>query len=78
MLRYTYDRKADAVYIYFSDSPYAGGKDLDEERRIDYDINNNPVGLEIICVSQGVNLDNVPHASEVEKILARENIRVLA
>ena len=78
MLRYTHDRKADAVYIYFSDSPYAGGKDLDDLRRIDYDINKKPVGLEILCVSQGVNLENVPHASEVEIILARENIRVLA
>ena len=32
-----YDKIADAIYITLSDAPYVYGKDLDDERRVDYD-----------------------------------------
>ena len=35
-MEFKYDAQADAIYIYLSDKPYAYGKDLDDERRIDY------------------------------------------
>ena len=49
-----YDKQADAVYILLSNKPYAYGKDLDNERRIDYDADGNPRGVELLCVSGGV------------------------
>jgi len=44
-----YDRTADAIYIKLSNLPYAYGKDLDDLRRIDYDVDDNPRGVEY-CV----------------------------
>jgi len=59
-MKIKYDKKADAVCVHLSDAPYAYGKDLDTERRIDYDANGKPRGIEITCVSHGVNLDDLP------------------
>jgi len=77
-MRAEYDKKADAIYVYLSNKPYAHGKDLDAERRIDYDADNNPRGIELLCVSHGVIVDDLPHASEVERLLGDWNIRVYA
>ncbi len=68
-------KQADAIYIYLPDNPYAHGKDLDDERRIDYDSDDVPVGIELLCVSQGVNLDSLPYADEVSAILKARGIR---
>jgi len=77
-MKYTYDREADAIYIYLSDAPYAYGKDLDEERRIDYDAKGNPRGIELLCASTGVITDGLPFRSEVERILGDNHIKVYA
>ena len=42
-----YDREADAIYISLAKAPYAYGKDLDKERRIDYAADGTPIGVEI-------------------------------
>jgi uncharacterized protein YuzE len=73
-----YDRNADAIYIKLTDSPYAYGKDLDDLRRIDYDADNKPRGIELLCVSHGVIMDDLPCASEVERLLEGWNIKVYA
>jgi len=77
-MRYEYDREADAIYIYLSDAPYSHGEDLDEERRIDFDADNNPIGIELLCVSAGVVTDKLPFRSEVERILGDNQIKVYA
>ena len=64
-----YDAEADAIYIYLSEKPYAYGTDLDDERRIDYASDNTPIGVELLCVSKGVNLDGLPHVDEIAKLL---------
>jgi uncharacterized protein YuzE len=76
--RYDYDREADAIYIYLSGAPYAYGKDLDNERRIDFDANGDPRGIELLCVSAGVITDDLPFRSEVERILGDNQIRIYA
>jgi uncharacterized protein YuzE len=73
-----YDKKADAIYVRLSDAPYAYGKDLDTERRVDYDANGKPRGIEVTCVSHGVNLDDLPEPKELERELRTKNIRVFA
>jgi len=77
-MKIEYDKKADAIYIYLSNAPYAYGKNLDHERRIDYDENGEPIGVELLCVSEGVITDDLPHREEIERILGNKGIRVYA
>jgi uncharacterized protein YuzE len=77
-MRMKYDREADAIYILFSDKPYAYGKDLDNERRVDYDIDGNVRGIELLCVSSGVITDDLPNRAEVERFLYDKGIKVFA
>ena len=77
-MRIKYDRQADAVYIRLSDAPYAYGKDLDKERRIDYDASGKPRGVELLCVSDGVITDALPQRSEIERLLGEHGIKIYA
>jgi len=77
-MKLKFDKAADAVYIKLTDKPYAYGKDLDDLRRIDYDANDNPRGIELLCVSAGVNTDDLPNKEEVERALGDKGIKVYA
>ena len=77
-MKMEYDKKADAIYIYFSDAPYSYGEDLDNERRIDYDASGNPIGVELLCVSEGVIADDLPYRGQIESILGKQHIKVFA
>ncbi|MBI3796349.1 MAG: DUF2283 domain-containing protein [Deltaproteobacteria bacterium] len=72
-MRYEYDSEADALYIYLppEDRPYSYGRDLDAERRIDYATDGVPVGIELLCVSHGVKLDDLPVRETVRQILSK-------
>ncbi len=78
MARLEYDRGADAVYIYLRDVPYAYGRDLDDDRPIDYGTDNAPRGIELLAVSHGVNLDDLPEREESAALLAQHNLKVYA
>jgi uncharacterized protein YuzE len=78
MKRCEYDREADAIYIYLNNKPYAYGKDLDDDRRIDFAADNTPMGIELLDVSKGVNLDNFPEQDEITKCLRKYNIKIFA
>ena len=73
-----HDKRADAIYILLSNKPYAYGKDLDNERRIDYDANDNPRGVELLCVSTGVITDDLPNKADIERALDDRGIKVYA
>jgi len=75
---FSYDQTADAVYITFSNKPYDHGIDLDAERRIDYDVNGDIVGIELLCVSTGVITDDLPHRAEIERYLKDKGIKIFA
>lgn len=70
-----YDSAADAVYINLSSKPYAYGIDLDNERRVDYSEDGTPTGIELLCVSNGVNLIDLPHSEEMAESLQSEGFR---
>ncbi len=70
------DVEADAIYIHLSNKPYAYGKDLDDERRIDYASDNTPIGVELLNVSKGVNLDGLPHIDEIAEAVETEKIKI--
>jgi len=75
-MEFKYDPEADAIYIYLSGKPYAYGKDLDDERRIDYAADDSPIGVEFLCVSKGVNLDGLPHVDEIAERMEAEGIKI--
>ena len=77
-MKIRYDKRADAIYILLSNEPYDYGVDLDEERRIDYDADGNPRGIELLCVSTGVITDDLPNRTEVERLLGDRDIKVFA
>ncbi|MDP2931260.1 MAG: DUF2283 domain-containing protein [Chloroflexota bacterium] len=74
-MKYKYDQEADAIYIHINAKPYAYGKDLDEERRIDYASDSTPIGVELLNVSKGVKLDGLPCLNEVADMLVSEGIK---
>jgi len=71
-----HDKVADAIYIKLSNMPYAYGKDLDDLRRIDYDSEGNPMGIELLCVSGGANLDGLPNKNEIAEVLEASRIKI--
>jgi uncharacterized protein YuzE len=73
-----YDREADAVYVQLRDEPYARGEDLDDSRRIDYGADGQPIGIELLNVSLGVNTDKLPAAREISRLLETNDIKVYA
>ena len=72
-----YDRIADAIYIKLSNMPYAYGKDLDDLRRIDFDADGNPRGIELLCVSGGVDVIDLPNSEIITRILEDRHIKIL-
>ena len=73
-----HDERADTLYIRFNDALYEYSNELDEFRFLDCDVNGNAIGVELLNVSNGVTLDNLPHQAEIDKILTKRNIKVYA
>lgn len=77
---YTYDKNADAIYIKLGSKPYSYTIELDDSRNIDYAEDRTPIGVELLFVSNGVDIVNLPNVKTVEEVLDvldREGIRVL-
>jgi uncharacterized protein YuzE len=77
-MKMKFDRKADAIYFRFNDEPVAYTKKLDDMRYIDIDANDEPIGIELLCVSDGVITDDLPHKAEVERALDDKGIKIYA
>ena len=73
-----YDPDADAVYIRLRHLPYIYGRDLDDSRRIDYGSDDQPIGFELLNVSMGVNLDDLPERNAVGRLLTKHDIKAFA
>ena len=73
-----YDKQANAIYIHLSNNGVAYTKQLDNLRYIDFSSDNKPVGIELLCVSNGVMTDNLPRANEIIKLLQNKKIKVFA
>ncbi len=69
-MRIEYDEKADALYIALNDRPYAFGRDLDDRRRIDFDAEGQPIGVELLFPSRGVDLHGLPLDASVGRQIA--------
>jgi uncharacterized protein YuzE len=75
---YTYDQEADAIYITFSDKRVATTRALDDLRVIDYADDGAPVGIELLCVSEGVITDDLPHLKDVLHLLEGIQVKIFA
>ena len=73
-----YDKQADAIYVRLGQGEYAYGEELDTERQIDYAADGKPIGVELLCVSEGVDLRNLPEQEAISKLLSKHRIKVLA
>ena len=70
MLHVESDPVADAVYVQLIDEPIGYTQALDDNRLIDYTINpGKPVGVDLLAVSEGVNLNDLPAVETIKKIL---------
>jgi uncharacterized protein YuzE len=78
MLQVDTDPKADAIYIKLIDEPIGYSQELDCNRVIDYTINpGKPVGIDLLAVSQGVDLSGLPETEKVEQILKGLGIKIV-
>jgi uncharacterized protein YuzE len=78
IIGHRHDREADALYITLSAKPYAFGEDLGPDRRIDYAADRTPIGIELLTVSRGVDLETLPYRDEIARLLERVGLSVLA
>jgi uncharacterized protein YuzE len=77
-MRLEYDKRANAIYIYLDDRPVDHTEKLDDLRYIDYARDNTPVGIELLCVSEGVIANDLPQRTAVEALLEKHHIKVFA
>ena len=76
-MRMTYDKEADAVYVYVTNASYSHGKKVDDQRRIDYDADGDVRGIELLNVSRGVDLRGVPFQAKIARLLEERHLKVL-
>lgn len=69
------DKQADAAYIHLSPGTYAFGKDLDDVRRVDYAEDETPIGVELLYVSEGVDVEGLPRQHEIARLLEDHDIQ---
>ncbi len=77
-MRFSHDAEADAIYITLREMPYKWGEDLDHRRRIDFGEDNKPIGIELLSVSKGIDLSDLPERATIARLLAERGFHVLA
>jgi hypothetical protein len=75
---YEYDQEVDAAYITLRDLPRAFGHLLDDARYVDFAADNTPIGIELVAVSKGVNVEGLPEREEVERLLTAHGVKIVA
>ena len=78
MLRLEIDRVADAAYVALRNRPVKSTKELDSQRRVDYDEKGELVGIEFLAVSQGVDLSDLPHRDRLADLFGEHQIPIFA
>ena len=72
-----YNVDADATYVYLRTGlKVARTQNLDGSRLIDYAADGEPVGIELLDASEGVNLDGIPARDIVAALLEGQHIGV--
>ena len=72
MVLVQYDPEVDALYFKLrtvEPGGVKGAKQLDERRLIHYDHDGQPVGVEILNATEGIDLDGLPEAESIRLAL---------
>jgi uncharacterized protein YuzE len=75
-MKYRFDIDSDCAYITFNDLPHAYSKEIDDARFVDYAEDGTVVGVELLYVSNGVDVSGLPYESEISKTLEKHRIKV--
>jgi hypothetical protein len=65
------------MFIPLNDLPYGYGVALDSRRRVDFTADGQPIGVELLHVSKGVLLDDLPQREDVAWALREAGIHIL-
>ena len=57
---FTYDKEVDAAYIKFLDLPFSECNEITHNLCLDLDVDGRIIGLEILSVSDGVDINKLP------------------
>lgn len=72
-----YDEAVDAAYLQVSDGPWHHQDRLDDARGINYAEDGSVIGIELLSPSRiGVNLNGLPYASDVERVMRSRGFRI--
>jgi len=77
-LRIEHDPAANAVCVGLRDEPYASGRDLDDVWRVNLGPDEQPIGIELLFASHGVEVTGLPQEEAVVRLLEEHGFRVLA
>ena len=72
-----YDPEADAIYNRLRQLPYAYNRELDDSRIIDYAVDQKPIGIELLNVSLGIDLNFLPEREAVGRLLRENGIKIV-
>lgn len=72
------DEEANAAYVTLAARPVAATRRLDANRLLDLDAAGKVVGIELLNVSAGVDLSDLPDGDELATALGRKRISVRA
>lgn len=73
-----YDESVDAAYLHVSDDPWDHRERLDDARGVNYAADGSVVGIELLSPARrGVNLDGLPFANDVERVMRARGFRIL-
>ena len=75
-MEYQYDANTDCAYILINDLPHAYSKEADETRIIDYAKDGGVIGVELLYVSSGVDVSDLPYQSQISEFLDKHHIKV--
>jgi uncharacterized protein YuzE len=73
-----HDQPADAVIVAFADEPVEFSRQLDSDRRIDFDQEGRVIAIALERVSWGVELSEIPFRRLVYRLLAEHCIKTIA
>ena len=75
-MRLDYDAEADAAYVALREvAQVERTTALDDQRLIDY-VGTEAVGVELLSVSRGVRLDDLPERDAIARLLAEQHLPV--
>jgi hypothetical protein len=69
--------ESDGIVVVLSDAPYDHSVALDEDRVVRYAASGDPIAVEFLGVSEGVNLNDIPKRREISDLLAKHHINEL-